>query len=313
MQKIDTYNKKQIRYWNFSFNKRTREKVDGWLFVLPFVISALVFFIGPMLVALMLSFKQYSLLDGVSMFKAKDVGLQNYVHAFKDTAFRTAIMNTVKYSIIVVPVQLAIALLLALVVDSKIKGKTFFRIAYYIPTLTSTVAVSIMFLFLFNVDGIVNKFLAFFHVAPKNWFSEPSFALPAIMMMAIWSSVGNYMIIFLSGLQDIPVSLYEAASIDGANSVQRFFKITLPLIKPTFFFNLIVSIIGTLQVFDQAYIISGGTGGPLGKTMTIVLYLYNKGFKDFQMGYACAIAFILFAMIFALTLIQKAIFKEERD
>lgn len=312
MHQIKANNKKQIKFSHFGFNKRTREKIDGWLFVLPFVISALVFFIGPMLAAFMLSFKQYSLLDGVSMFKAKNVGLQNYIHAFKDTAFRTALKNTVEYSLVVVPVQLVIALLLALVVDSKIKGKTFFRIAYYVPTLTSTVAVSIMFLFLFNVDGIINKFLAVFHVTPKNWFSEPSFALPAIMMMAVWSSVGNYMIIFLSGLQDIPVSLYEAASIDGANSVQRFFKITLPLIKPTFFFNLIVSIIGTLQIFDQAYIISGGTGGPLGKTMTIVLYLYNKGFKEFQMGYASAIAFILFTMIFILTLIQKAIFKEER-
>lgn len=312
MQKIEAY-KKQIKYSNFSFNKKTREKFDGWIFVLPFVISALVFFIGPMIVAFMLSFKQYSLLDGVSMFKAKNVGLDNYVHVFKDIAFRTALLNTVEYSVIVVPVQLIIALLLALVVDSKIKGKTFFRIAYYVPTLTSTVAVSIMFLFMFNVDGVVNKFLSVFHIAPRNWFSEPRFALPAIMMMAVWSSVGNYMIIFLSGLQDIPVSLYEAAAIDGASSVQRFFKITLPLIKPTFFFNLIVSIIGTLQVFDQAYIISGGTGGPLGKTMTIVLYLYNKGFKDFQMGYACAIAFILFAIIFTLTLIQKAIFKEERD
>lgn len=312
MQKIEAY-KKQIKYSNFSFNKKTREKFDGWIFVLPFVISALVFFIGPMIVAFMLSFKQYSLLDGVSMFKAKNVGLDNYAHVFKDISFRTALLNTVEYSVVVVPVQLIIALLLALVVDSKIKGKTFFRIAYYIPTLTSTVAVSIMFLFLFNVDGVVNKFLSVFHVAPRNWFSEPRFALPAIMMMAVWSSVGNYMIIFLSGLQDIPVSLYEAAAIDGASSVQRFFKITLPLIKPTFFFNLIVSIIGTLQVFDQAYIISGGTGGPLGKTMTIVLYLYNKGFKDFQMGYACAIAFILFAIIFTLTLIQKAIFKEERD
>lgn len=313
MQKIDMHNKVKIKNRKFSFNKKTREKIDGWVFVLPFVISALLFFIGPMIAAFVLSFKQYSLLDGVSMFKAKNVGLENYINAFKDTAFRTALINTIEYSVIVVPVQLVIALLLALVVDSKIKGKTFFRIAFYVPTLTSTVAVSIMFLFLFNVDGIVNKFLAFFHVAPQNWFSEPKFALPAIMMMAVWSSVGNYMIIFLSGLQDIPVSLYEASSIDGANSVKKFFKITLPLIKPTFFFNLIVSIIGTLQVFDQAYIISGGTGGPLGKTMTVVLYLYNKGFKDFQMGYACAIAFILFAMIFTLTLIQKAIFKEERD
>ncbi|GKU27040.1 sugar ABC transporter permease [Clostridium folliculivorans] len=290
---------------------KVREKIDGWLFVLPFVISALIFFVGPMVTAFILSFKEYSLLDGVSIFEAKNVGLKNYIDVFKDVDFRIAVLNTIKYSITVVPAQLIIALLLALVVDSNIKGKTFFRVAYYIPTLTSTVAVSVMFLFIFNVDGVLNKFLAIFHVAPKNWFSEPNFALPAIIIMAVWASVGNYMIIFLSGLQDIPVNIHEAATIDGANNFQRFFKITLPLIRPTFFFNLVVSIIGTLQVFDQAYIISGGTGGPLGKTMTIVLYLYNKGFKDFRMGYASAIAFVLFAMIFALTLVQKSIFKEE--
>ncbi|GKU29118.1 carbohydrate ABC transporter permease [Clostridium folliculivorans] len=290
---------------------KVREKIDGWLFVLPFVISALIFFVGPMVTAFILSFKEYSLLDGVSIFEAKNVGLKNYIDVFKDVDFRIAVLNTIKYSITVVPAQLIIALLLALVVDSNIKGKTFFRVAYYIPTLTSTVAVSVMFLFIFNVDGVLNKFLAIFHVAPKNWFSEPNFALPAIIIMAVWASVGNYMIIFLSGLQDIPVNIHEAATIDGANNFQRFFKITLPLIRPTFFFNLVVSIIGTLQVFDQAYIISGGTGGPLGKTMTIVLYLYNKGFKDFRMGYASAIDFVLFAMIFALTLVQKSIFKEE--
>lgn len=302
----------KIRHKNGHNMRKMREKIDGWLFLLPFIISALVFLIGPMIFAFILSFKEYSLLDNVSIFSAKNVGLQNYINVFKDNDFKLAVMNTIEYSVIVVPVQLIIALLLALIVDSKIKGKTFFRVAYYIPTLTSTVAVSVMFLFLFNVDGIVNKFLAIFNVAPKNWFSEPKFALPAIMIMAIWASIGNYMIIFLSGLQDIPVSLHEAAIIDGASNIQRFFNVTLPLIKPTFFFNLVVSIIGTLQIFDQAYIISGGTGGPLGKTMTIVLYLYNKGFKDFQMGYASAIAFVLFAMIFALTLLQKAIFKEEK-
>jgi len=129
--------------------------------------------------------------------------------------------------------------------------------------------------------------------------------------MAVWSSVGVYMIIFLSGLQEIPETLYEAAEIDGANKFQRFFKITLPLIKPTFFFNLVISVIGTLQMFDQSYIISGGNGGPLDSTMTVVLYLYNKAFKESEMGYASAIAFVLFAIIFTLTLIEKKIFKEE--
>ncbi len=290
---------------------KNREKIDGLLFVAPFVVSALVFLIGPLIVAFMLSFKEYSLLDQTTFLAAKNIGFDNYIRVLKDPVFKKALANTFLFSIGAVPLQLIIALLLALVVDSKIKAKAFFRVAYYIPTLTSTVAVSVIFLFLFKKDGVLNKFLSIFEIVGKNWFSDPSFALVAIISMAVWSSVGVYMIIFLSGLQEIPISIYEAAEIDGANKLQTFFKITLPMIKPTFFFNLVISVIGTLQMFDQAYIISGGTGGPLDSTMTVVLYLYNKGFKDFEMGYASAIAFVLFAIIFSLTLLQKRLFKEE--
>ncbi|MGH4120473.1 carbohydrate ABC transporter permease [Clostridium sp.] len=292
-------------------NNRTREKLDGWLFVAPFVISVLVFFIGPLIAALILSFKEYSLLDQTTILGAKSVGFDNYVKVFNDEVFRKALKNTFFYSLGVVPIQLTISLLLALVVDSKIKAKAFFRVAYYIPTLTSIVAVSVIFLFLFKADGIFNKFLSIFGVAGKSWFDDPNFALIAIIFMAVWSSVGVTMIIFLAGLQEVPQTVYEAAEIDGANKFQRFFRITIPLIKPTIFFNLVMTVIGTLQMFDQAYVISGGKGGPLDSTMTVVLYLYNKGFKEFEMGYASAIAFVLFAIIFSLTLIQKKLFKEE--
>lgn len=292
---------------------KLRESIDGWLFVLPFVVSTATFLIGPALVALMLSFKEYSLIDSTTMFAAKWVGIENYVNVFKDEIFKKALLNTTLYSLGVVPVQLVIALTLALIVDSKIKGKTFFRIAYYIPTITSTVAVSVMFLFIFKADGILNKFLSIFGVPAYNWFTNENLALPSIMTMAIWSSVGLYMIIFLAGLQDIPTSLYEAARIDGATKWKELWNITLPLLKPTFFFNLVVSLIGTFQVFDQAYVVSGGNGGPLDATMTVVLYLYRTGFRDFQMGYASAIAFVLFGIIFVLTLIQKKLFGKETE
>ncbi|MBU3114168.1 carbohydrate ABC transporter permease [Clostridium lacusfryxellense] len=291
--------------------KKTREKLDGWLFVAPFAISAIVFFIGPLIAAFILSFKEYGLLDQTSFLGAKSVGFDNYIRVFNDEVFGKALTNTFTYSLCVVPLQLVIALLLAMVVDSKIKAKAFFRAAYYIPTLTSAVAVSLIFLFIFKVDGVLNNFLNIFGIAPRNWFTEPKFALAAIVLMAVWSSVGMYMIIFLSGLQEIPQTLYEAAEIDGASKLQRFFKITLPLIKPTIFFNLVVSVIGTLQMFDQAYIISKGVGGPLNSTMTMVLYLYNKAFKEGEMGYASAIAFVIFAILFTLTIIQKRLFKEE--
>ncbi|MGV8983324.1 carbohydrate ABC transporter permease [Clostridium sp.] len=290
---------------------RTREKIDGWLFVAPFVISILVFMIGPLIAAFILSFKEYSLIDGTTILGAKNVGFDNYINLFNDSVFRRALLNTFLYAFGVVPLQLTISLLLALVVDSKIKAKAFFRVAYYIPTLTSIVAVSVIFLFLFKSDGVLNKFLSIFGVAGKNWFGDPAFALIAVILMAVWSSVGVTMIIFLAGLQEVPQSVYEAAEIDGANKYQRFFKITLPLIKPVVFFNLVVTVIGTLQMFDQAFIISNGTGGPLNSTMTVVLFLYNKGFKEFRMGYASAVAFVLFAIILILTLIQKRLFREK--
>lgn len=292
-------------------NLATREKIDGWLFMLPFVIISLVFFIGPLLTAFMLSFKEYSFLDQTNMFAAKWVGLKNYSSMLRDSTFKRALLNTTIYSCGVVPIQLIIALLLALVVNGKIKFKTFFRTAYYIPTVTSTVAVSVIFLFIFKTDGLFNKFLSLFNTKPISFFGNPKFALPTIMSMAIWSSVGLYMVIFLAGLQDIPESLYEASSIDGASKFQNFWYITLPLLKPTFFFNLVVSLIGCFQVFDQAYVVSNGNGGPLDSTMTLVLYIYRTGFRDLDMGYACAIAFVLFAIIFILTMIQKKLFGEE--
>ena len=259
----------------------------------------------------MLSFKEYSFLDPVTMWEAKWVGFNNYINAFKDPTFKKALINTTIYSIGVVPIQLVIALTLALVVNSNIKGKAFFRTAYYIPTITSTVAVAVMFLFIFKTDGLLNKILSFFGIQPYNWFNNIHLALPSIMIMAIWSSVGLYMVIFLAGLQDIPTSLYEAASIDGASKWQQLIHVTLPMLKPTIFFNLVVSLIGTFQVFDQAYVVSNGNGGPLDSTMTVVLYLYRTGFREFRMGYASAIAFILFVIIFILTLIQKKLFGEE--
>jgi len=288
-----------------------KEKIEGLLFMAPFIILVSIFFIGPLLVAFMLSFKEYSFLDANSMFQAKWVGLNNYISVLKNETFLKALKNTTKYTLGVVPIQLIIALLLAIVVNGKIKGKSFFRTVYYIPTQTSAVAVSVIFLFLFKQDGVINKITSIFGIKSYNFLSEPKFALPVIMAMAVWSSVGLYMVIFLAGLQDIPDSLYEAADMDGANSWQLFRYITLPMLKPTVFFNLVVSMIGCFQVYDQAYVVSQGTGGPLDSTMTVVLYLTRTGFREFKMGEACAVAFILFLIIFALTVIQRKLFGEE--
>jgi multiple sugar transport system permease protein len=280
----------------------------GYLFTLPVIVSLSVFLIGPIIYAFFLSFQSFTFLDPEG---AQFVGLDNYLKLFEDERFHRALFNTSIYSLGVIPVQVSIALVLALIVNSKIKGKTFFRVAYFLPTVTSTVAVSVMFLFLFKKDGLLNHFLGWFGISARSWFDDVAFALPSIMVMAVWSTVGQFMVIYLAGLQDIPDDLYEAAQIDGANRWQQFWYITLPMLKPTTFFIVVMSIIGTFQVFDQMYVISGGDGGPLDATLTVVLYLYNKAFKDFEMGYASAIAFFLFCVILILTLIQRKFFGEE--
>lgn len=290
---------------------RKQNNIYGWLFILPVFTLATIFFLLPTLMAFILSFKEYSLLDNTGMLNAPWVGLRNYLELLNDKLLLKALKNTFLYSSIVVPSQLIIALVLALICNSKIKFKEGFRTIYYLPTVTSAVAVSIMFLFLYKTDGLLNKFLGVFGIAPIEWFNNPNLSLFSMSTLAIWSSVGIYMVIFLAGLQGISKSLYEAAEIDGASKFQQFLYITLPQLRHVIFFNSVVSFIGTLQVFDQAYIISGGTGGPLDSTMTIVLYLYNVGFRDFKMGYASAIAFVLFGIIFILTTIQKKLFKEE--
>ncbi|ADH60536.1 binding-protein-dependent transport systems inner membrane component [Thermoanaerobacter mathranii subsp. mathranii str. A3] len=284
------------------------EALSGYAFALPFIASISIFLIGPLIYAFIISFKEFSFLNPEA---SQWIGFANYIKLLSDPTFKRALLNTTLYSLGVVPTQLVIALILALIVNSDIKGKTFFRVAYYIPTVTSTVAVSVIFLYLFKADGLVNALLAKFGIQGPTWFNDVRFALPSIMMMAIWSSAGNYMVIFLAGLQDIPSELYEAAEVDGANKFQRFFKITLPMLRPIVFFNLVMSLIGTFQVFDQAYVVSQGTGGPLDATMTVVLDIYRTGFRDFNMGYASAMAFVLFVIILILTLIQRKLFKEE--
>jgi multiple sugar transport system permease protein len=285
------------------------QAMAGYLFLLPALVALLVFLIGPIFYAFYISFFHFSFLDPQNK---KFVGISNYIHLFQDSEFMRALWNTSLYTIVVVPVQTAIALFLALIVNN-IRGKTFFRVAYYLPTVTSTVAVSVMFMFIFEPDGILNKLLANFGIHGPNYFNSPSFALPAIMTMAIWSSVGQFMIIYLAGLQDIPEEVYEAAELDGASGWRLLRYITIPLLRRTTFLNVVMSMIGTFQVFDQVYVISGGNGGPLNSTLSVVLDIFNKGFKTMQMGYASAMAFVLFGIILILTLIQNFFLGKEED
>lgn len=299
-------NKKKVSIW--SHPRRRGELVAAGILLSPAILLILTFVIGPIIYAFFLSFQDYNVLKPQA---SEFVGLSNYVSLFKDPLFLQALWNTFKYSIFVVPIQTVIALLLAVVANQKIRGKTFFRVAYYVPAVTSAVASAAIFMVLFNRNGVANVLLEKIGFEPVSWFADPSFALPLTMIMAIWSTVGTQMLVFLAGLQDIPHSLYEAANVDGASKVQQLWNITVPMLRGKTLFVVVTGIIGTLQMFDQAYIISGGEGGPLGSTMTVVLFLYNKAFKENLMGYGAAAAFILFFIIFTLTVLQKKFFKDE--
>ncbi len=287
-----------------------QDMIAAYILVLPMVLFILVFTIGPVIYAFLLSFQNFNML---APQRSTFIGLKNYTDLFKDPVFKKALMNTFTYAGIVVPVQTCIALVLAVVANQNIRGKTFYRVAYYLPAVTSAVAVAAMFMFLFNTRGLVNRFFSIFGFQSVSWFANPKYALPLAMIMAIWSTVGTLMLIFLAGMQDIPESVYEAADVDGANKIVQFFSITVPLLREKTMFVVLIGFIGTLQMFDQAYVISQGTGGPINATMTVVLFLYLKAFGENRMGYGSAAAFVLFIIIFALTVVQKLVFERKAE
>jgi multiple sugar transport system permease protein len=237
----------------------------------------------------------------------------NYVEALtRDPVVVRSLKNIFLYAAGVVPTQMLIALGLSLMVNGPLRGKAFFRTSFFLPTVTSVVVVSFIFLYIYATNGLLNQFLAPLGIEPRNWMQNPKTALPAIMATAVWSTVGQYFVINLAGLQEIPSTYYEAAAVDGATGWHKFRYITWPLLQPTTFFIATMSIIGTLQVFDQMYLMTGGEGGPANATMTMLLYIYKNVFGGyFRVGYGSALAVILFVIILVLTLLQRRFFGKE--
>ncbi|KZZ83630.1 MULTISPECIES: sugar ABC transporter permease [Bacillaceae] len=295
---------------NRNFSKaKAREAGQGYVFMSPTLLVLLLFIIGPILYAIFLAFHKVQLL-GAADFQY--VGFDNFTKIMNDEKAKIALWNTFKYVIIVVPVQTILALVLAATLNAGIKGQKFFRIIYFLPTLTSSAVLTLIFMWMYNQNGLFNKFLSIFGLPGYNWIGDPSIALNAIMMMNIWSTAPFYMVIYLAALQDIPESLYEAAELDGANVFQKFLFITVPNLRPVTSFVVIMGLIGTFQLFDQSYIFSGGSGGPNNSTLTVVLLIYQYAFKSMgTMGYAAAIAFALAIVILIATLIQRKFSKEE--
>jgi multiple sugar transport system permease protein len=280
------------------------------VFLAPVLLVLGAFTLWPLLVALWLSFHSYDLFSPPSW-----VGLENYRYLVRHRDFWISIRNTTLYTVVVVAVQTAAAIGLALLVDRELRGRAFFRAALFLPSVTSSVAISLIFMLMFGKAGVLNQALEWTGLdamlallgldPPVDWLGDPRTALWAIMLQNIWATAGFFMVIVLAGLQGIPEALYEAARVDGAGPGQTFWRITLPALRPTIFYVVTMGLIGCFQVFDQIYVMT--EGGPLQATLTTAYLIYREAFVNFEMGYACAIAFVLAAIIFACAMAQRRI------
>ena len=271
----------------------------GYLFILPNFIFFFTFIVLPVLMGLVISFTDY---NGFKQFNF--VGLKNYIEMFRDEYFLVSLWHNLLYTLVTVPGTIVFALLLAILVNKGIRGSGIFKTMFFLPNISSMVAVGIVWAIIFNpTQGPLNSFLRSIGIDnPPMWLSSTNTALWSVMLVAIWKQAGYYMIIILAGLQSIPNQLYEAASIDGANGVRKFFKITLPMLSPTMFMVIILSIINSFQVFDLINIMT--EGGPGRSTNVLVYRIYQEGFQKLQFGYASAMAYFLFLIIMVITLFQ---------
>jgi multiple sugar transport system permease protein len=277
-------------------SQRAREEIAAYLFISPWLIGFVIFTAGAMLFSLGLSFYDTDLLTSVRF-----VGLDNYRELFDDRFVGQALRVTTIYTFVTVPLGAIFALALAVLMNQPMRWRGFFRTVYYLPSVVSGVAVAVLWQWLYHPDfGLINAILEFFGVDGPRWLFSREWALPALIIMALWS-VGGSMLIFLAGLQGIPTELYDAAQVDGAGRWQRFWHVTIPMLTPTIFFNLVLGIIASYQAFTNAYVMT--EGGPGSATLMMVLLLYRVAFEQFNFGFASAIAWLLFAIILLFSLI----------
>ena len=269
----------------------------GYLFVSPWILGVLIFTAYPLVYSAFLSFTKYDLLT-----PPKLVGFRNYVTMVQDDVFYTVLFNTAYYTFLAVPAQLGLALFLAILLNQKVPLINIFRTAFYLPTVTPTVASVVLFMYLYNPDfGVFNQMIGWVGFERIKWLDDPAWAKPSLIIMSLWT-VGGQMVIFLAGLQSVPPSLMEAASIDGAGPMSRLRHVTIPMITPVIFFNLVLGIIGSFQVFTVAFIATGG--GPIDSTLFYVLWMYQHAFLNLKMGYAAAVGWVLLVIILLFTLIN---------
>jgi multiple sugar transport system permease protein len=276
----------------------------GWWFVAPALGVLVVFFFAPVATALLLSFTDFDIYAVASYDNARFVGLANYDSLIRNPVFWKALGNTFYFAFVGGPLTIAVSLGAAMLLNARlVRFQGVFRTIFFAPVVTTLVAVAIVWRYLYHPRyGLLNYGLEFVGVGPVDWLGDPRWAMPAIILLAVWKNFGYNMIVFVAGLQSIPLDLYEAAELDGAGSWHRFRHVTLPMLAPTFLFVTIITMIGYLQLFAEPYVMT--QGGPLQSTLSVVLLMYEQGFRWWNIGYAAAIAFALFVVIFAVTLVQ---------
>ena len=285
----------------------------AWVFSAPALLLLIVFLLIPFLMAIGLAFTDQRLIPNPNL-PTQFVGLRNFVRLLEDETFHRALLNNFIFALVVVPIQTAFALLLAILVNRKLRFVNFFRTVYFSPVVTMMVVVAIVWTFLYNPGaGFINQFLntiSFGLLGPYDWLKDTKLAFPAIMLVSIWQGVGFQMVIYLAGLQDIPSELYEAAQVDGANQWQQFWNVTLPQLRNTTIFVVIATTILSFKLFSQVWVMT--QGGPQEATMTTMIMLYREGFRQLKVGYASAIAIVFFVIVLAVSLLQRVFLREER-
>ncbi|MFI7008735.1 carbohydrate ABC transporter permease [Streptomyces sp. NPDC050145] len=278
-----------------------RRRRAGLLMVLPALLHAALWIGVPVIAAVCLAFTSYDVLSS-----PRFVGLDNFREMLGDAVFRKSVVNTVIYTFFTVPFGMVLGLLLALALDKGLRARGVFRTAIFLPQVTATVAIALVWLWIYNPrNGLFNTLLAIFGIEGPAWLVSTSWAMPSVILVGIWQGIGMKMLIYLAALQNLPKELYEAASVDGASPVRQFFSITLPLLKPATFFVLITSLISAFQSFDQVYILTDG--GPAGSTTMMTYEIYKSAFREFRVGYACAQSLVLFVLLMGFTLVNRRI------
>jgi len=273
----------------------------GLAFLAPSALVLFFFVLLPVLMAFALSFSEWDVLSRAPSF----IGLQNYIDQLTGRRLWRALGNTLYFSLLKIPTDMALSLAIALLLNQKLRGLSFYRTAYFTPVITSVAAVSAIWRWIYEPNfGLANALLERIGLPPQTWLSNPRLAMPAVALVALWKGLGYDVVIFLSGLQNIPAVYYEAAAVDGASPWQRFRHITLPLLSPVTYFVLVMSVINSFKVFAQIHVLTPD-GGPLGSTEVMVFYIYELAFREFHFGRAAAVAFILFAMVLAITFVQR--------